>query len=143
MNAGGADTKLAEEMIEAFVRLAKGDFSVRLTRTYARDTDDTLAYFVNLIAEELGRYVSERESMRRALEEEVAKLSEVFLALASGDFDARAERSGRGDPVDVLAYLLNNTAEELGGAFAELERQRGVLEAILDAMLDGVLLLDA
>ena len=143
MSEGGAHPKLAEEMIEAFVRLAKGDFSVRLERTFARDTDDTLAYFVNLIAEELGRYVSERETMRRGLEEEVATLSEVFLALASGRFETRAQRTGRGDPVDVLAYLVNNTAEELGGAFAELERQRGVLAAILDAMLDGVLLLDA
>jgi two-component system, NtrC family, sensor kinase len=143
MSGGGAEAKIAEEMIQAFVRLAKGDFSVRLERTFARDTNDTLAYFVNLIAEELGRYVSERERMRQSLEDDVANLSEVFLALASGHFEVRAARSGRGDHADVLAYLVNNTAEELGGAFGELERQRSVLAAILDAMLDGVLLLDA
>jgi two-component system, NtrC family, sensor kinase len=143
MSEGEAEPKIAAEMIQAFVRLAKGDFTVRLARTFARDTDDTLAYFVNLLAEELGRYVAERERTRQSLEEDVAKLSEVFLALASGHFDVRAERSGRGDHADVLAYLVNNTAEELGGAFGELERQRSVLEAILDAMLDGVLLLDA
>jgi PAS domain S-box-containing protein len=137
------DRGIAQELVDAFVRLAKGDFTVRLPRNYQRDTADTLAFFVNLIAEELDRLLAERERRHRELEASTKDLSELFLALAAGNFDVRARRSGRGDPMDVLAYLFNNTAGEIGDAFAEIDRQRRMLEAILESMLDGVLLLDA
>ena len=131
-----------DELLHALVRLAQADFSVRLPRNFRRDTDDVLALFVNLIAEELDRLTKERERGHRALEAGVNQLSEHFVALAAGDFSARAARSNRGDPLDVLAFLFNNTAVEVGEAFGELERQRKVLQAILDSMIDGVLLLD-
>ena len=137
------DRLLEDELIEAFLRLARGDFSVRIARNYKRDAADTLAYFVNLIAEELARLLAERERDHRALEEAVTTLSEQFLAFAAGDFAVRAERTFTGSPVDVVAYLFNNTVQEVGDAFAELGRQREVLAAILDSMIDGVLLLDA
>ncbi|UJR83342.1 ATP-binding protein [Sandaracinus amylolyticus] len=143
MSGEDSDRQLAGWLIEAFVRLAKADFSVRLPRDYTRDTEDTLAFFVNLIAEELDRLLKERERDHQRLEQGVQALSESFLRLAAGDFEARAARSLEGDPLDVLAYLFNNTAAEVGGAFAELERQRSVLAAILDSMIDGVLVLDA
>lgn len=132
-----------DDLIQALVRLAQADFSVRLPRNFKRDADDVLALFVNLIAEELDRLTQEREQSHRALEEGVERLSEHFLALAAGDFEARAARSFRGDPLDVLAFLFNNTAVEVGEAFGEIERQREVLQTILDSMIDGVLLLDA
>lgn len=134
---------LGEEMIAAFMRIARGDFAVRVTRTYARDTGDLLAYFVNLIAQELGRLVAARDRDHAALVAGVERLSEAFLALAAGDFSARAPRSEAGDPLDVLAFLFNNTAAEIGDAVREVDRQRAVVEAILDSMLDGVVLVDA
>ncbi|AKF04138.1 hybrid sensor histidine kinase/response regulator [Sandaracinus amylolyticus] len=143
MSGGESDRQLAGWLIEAFVRLAKADFSVRLPRDYTRDTEDTLAFFVNLIAEELARLLEERERDHQRLQQGVQALSESFLRLAAGDFEARAARSLEGDPLDVLAYLFNNTAAEVGDAFAELVRQRSVLAAILDSMIDGVLVLDA
>jgi len=73
----------------------------------------------------------------------VRELSESFLALAGGNYEVRAKRSGNGDAIDVLSFLFNNTAEEIGDAVAELERRRSVLEAILESMIDGVLLLNA
>lgn len=143
MSEGGAPTVLADELIAAFVRLAKGDFSVRLDRNFERDTQDTLAFFVNLIAEEMEHLLSERERSLAELESRVAELSELFLGLAAGDFTVRAHRTGQGDPLDVLAYLFNNTVAEVGDAFSELGRRREILDGILESMLDGVLLLDA
>jgi two-component system, NtrC family, sensor kinase len=143
MTSRPLDPLLEDELIQAFLRLARGDFSVRITRNYRRDAADTLAYFVNLIAEELARLLAERERGLHALEEAVTELSERFLAFAAGDFTVRAARTFTGDPVDVVAYLFNNTVQEVGDAFAELGRQREVLAAILDSMIDGVLLLDA
>jgi PAS domain S-box-containing protein len=135
--------EITGELIEALVRLARADFTVRLRRNFKRDTDDTLAFFVNLIAEELDRLLTEREQKRKELEDGVNTLSELFLKVAAGEFTVRAARSGKGDPLDVLAFLFNNTVAEVGDAFAELDRQRQVLQAILESMIDGVLLLDA
>jgi PAS domain S-box-containing protein len=133
---------ITEELIEAFLRLARADFSVRVPRNFKRDTEDLLAMFVNQIADELGRLLSERDASRRALEQGVTELSEAFLKLSAGDFTARATRSERGDPLDVLAYLLNNTAAEVGEIVGEAHRQREALQATLESMVDGVLLVD-
>ena len=130
-----------QELVQAFLRLARGDFAVRLERNYRRDTEDTLAYFVNLIAEEVGRMVAERDRAHEHLETSIAHLSEKFIALAAGQFDTRAERSDAGDPIDVLAYLFNNTAAEVEDAFQEIDRRRAELETILESMVEGVLLL--
>lgn len=137
------EREITDELVDAFVRLARGDFSVRLARNYKRDTDDTLAFFVNLIAEELDRLLRQRERELGALEHGVKQLSEAFLGLAAGNFAVRAPRSEKGDPIDVLAFLFNNTVVEVGDAFSELERQRTVHETILESMIDGVVVLDA
>ncbi|AKV00585.1 Sensory box histidine kinase/response regulator [Labilithrix luteola] len=134
--------EITEELIEAFLRLSRADFTVRLPRNHKRDTADLLAMFVNQIAEELGRLLDERDASRAALEHGVSQLSEAFVQLASGNFTARVPRSERGDPLDVLAFLFNNMAAELGDAAAELHKQREVLEATIESMVDGVLLLD-
>ena len=130
------------DLVTALVRLAAGDFSVQLPRSHRRDEADTVAYMVNLVAEEVNRLVRERERERDELRASIAQLSEHFVRLAAGDFSARAARSGSGDPLDVLAYMFNNTADEVGEAFRELDRQKTLLEAILDSMIDGLLLLD-
>ena len=65
------------------------------------------------MSEQLGQLVAERQQSRRALEEGVARLSEDFLALAAGNFQVQALRTGTGDPIDTLAYLFNNMAAEV------------------------------
>jgi PAS domain S-box-containing protein len=137
-----AERAIAEEAVAALIRLARADFSVRLPRSYKKDTADVLAMFVNVIAEELDRLWTERDRKQRDLELGVVRLTQSFVALAAGDFAARAPRSGKGDPLDVLGVLLDDTAEKLGDAFSEIDSQRAVLEAILDSMVDGVLALD-
>jgi len=134
---------LTGDLLDAFMRLARGDLTVRVARNYQRDTADTLAYFVNLIAEEMGRLFTTSETNRKRLETGVSELNELFLRVAAGDFTARTERSCTGDPLDVLGFLFDNTVEEIGRAFAEVERQRATLEAIFESMTDAVFLLDA
>jgi PAS domain S-box-containing protein len=132
---------IASDAVEAMIRLARADFSVRLKRSFSKDDQDVLAMFINLIAEELERLTRERELQQLELERAVQRLAEAFASLAAGNFRIRAPRTGKGDPIDVLSFLLNNTAVELGNAFTEIERQRAVVEAVLDSMVDGVLLL--
>ena len=134
---------LPEDLVRAFTSLAKGDFSVRLQRNFQRDTDDAIAFFVNVIAEQLDRLVSERERVHEDLATGVASLSEKFLALAAGDLSARAVPSGRRDALDTLSRMFNVMAVEVGTIFGEHEKQRAVLEATFESMVDGVLLVGA
>lgn len=130
---------ITDELVRAFNRLSQGDFSVRLPRTYTRDTEDLLVYFVNLVAQQLGELTEARERQHRELEERIAQLGQLFVELASGDFSVRAPRDDSGDPMDVLAFLFNSTAEEIGGAFREVDEQRALLEAVFESMPEGVL----
>lgn len=55
-------------------------------------------------------------------------ITEVLVSIASGRFDVRAPRSNSGDPWDVLAYLANETAEEVKRLVAQLHAERCELE---------------
>jgi PAS domain S-box-containing protein len=139
----GSSHELEGELVHAFTRLAEGDFSVRVPRNYKRDHADALAFFVNLIAEQLDRLLAARERSRVELEAGVAVLSARFLSFAAGDFTVRADRSGDGSPLDLLAGMFNTVANEVARSVLAREQQRAALEAIVEAMIDGVLLLDA
>jgi PAS domain S-box-containing protein len=91
-----------------------------------------------------GRAPPDRERALLELEAGVRAIGQRLTQLASGNlWMDRVPRSGGGDPLDALAAAFNDMAEEVGGTLAELDRQRTVLEATLESMVDGVLLLDA
>jgi two-component system, NtrC family, sensor kinase len=129
---------LADELVDVFKRLAEGDLTARVPRNFKRDSEDAIAFFVGVFAEQL----EERHRSHREYEVAVAGLIEKFIALAGGDFGVRAERTYRRDPVDTLAFLLNNVAVEIGDLVGDHDRQRMLLETVIESMLDGVLLLD-
>jgi PAS domain S-box-containing protein len=141
-DGGLSEGAFKAELINGFIRLARGEFAVRIPRNYQRDHDDVLAYFVNLIAEELGRIAAARDRDHAALSRSIERLGEAFIAFAAGDYSVRAPRNETGDASDVLAFLFNNTVAEVGDTVADLERQREVVEAILAAMIDGVIVID-
>jgi two-component system, NtrC family, sensor kinase len=132
-----------DEVVDVLIRLSQGDMSARVARTYTQDVDDAIAYCINMLASEFGRMTDERERNVRHLEDGVTALSKSFAALAGGDYSARVARNGTGDPVDVLARLFNDTAAQIQEAVLAIDEQRAVLEAMLEALPDPVLLLDA
>lgn len=115
-------------LLEAFEALARGEFAVRLERTGVRDVEDTIAYLVNVLAEELGRLFRDLQTERRRLETSAIQLTEVLSALGMANFDRRAQRSYDGSAHDVLAFLVNSTAEELGTLYRDLEAKNAALE---------------
>jgi len=64
------------------------------------------------------------------------EFTDVMRRLAAGDFDARAARDDLGTPTDVLAFLINAVAEELGAVFARAERKSHYLATVLEAVAD-------
>ncbi|MCH9682794.1 MAG: hypothetical protein K0V04_15265 [Deltaproteobacteria bacterium] len=122
------DARFVEQLLEAFVSLAKGDFEARLPRTGIRDTQDTIAYLVNLMAEEVGELFSMRSQHRDRMERLIEAATDALVKIAAGEFDARMERSFNGGPEDVLAYLVNTAGEEVQELFDELEQKNALLE---------------
>jgi histidine kinase len=55
-------------------------------------------------------------------------ITQVLVRVAGGDFDARALRDHSGDAWDVLAFLVNATAEEVAQLVGDLRAQRAELE---------------
>lgn len=109
-------------LVEALLRLCQGDFTYRLPRTLERDEPDTIAFFFNAIAEELERIVLSSREQETRLETTVEMLSDALTRVAAGEFaDVEVERDFRGDPLDVLVYLVNNTVRELSILLAEKE----------------------
>lgn len=54
----------------------------------------------------------------------LAEVSEVLIAIAAGEFDARVRRTHAGDTADVVAFLVNSTAEEIAILVRSLEAER-------------------
>lgn len=121
---------LPPELVEGLLRLCAGDFSTRLARSYQRDASDVAAFFVNAIAEELARMVAAAQENEVRLGAAIERLTGALTRVAAGDFSVRVERDFKGDGVDVLAFLVNNTIVELERAFeaanrkAALDRER-------------------
>ncbi len=62
--------------------------------------------------------------------------------IADGDLGARLESSGA-DELTEMEAALNQTAERLGGSFAEIESRRQELAAMLDSMQEAVVAVTA
>jgi diguanylate cyclase (GGDEF)-like protein len=115
--------KLPPILVEGLLRLCQGDFSFRLPRTNRRDQEDTIAFFVNTIAEELERILRETKSQEEKLARLVDTLSRALQDVAAGDLTVQVERDFSGDAADVLAFLVNNTVTELGIVVESSRRQ--------------------
>lgn len=114
--------RLSSTLVDAFMQFCQGNFAYRLPRTYARDDADTEAFFFNSVAAELERIVMDARRQEERLREVTERLSAALLRVAAGDLDVRLERDGKGDAVDVLLYLVNNTIAELAHLVRERER---------------------
>ena len=125
-------TAMPPMLAEAFLRLCQGDFAYRLPRTGNRDEADTSAFVFNSVAEEVSRLVTGASEQEHRLQSAVERISAALIAVAAGDFSAHVDRDFKGDPVDVLAMLVNNTIGELGRLVGERQRQATELRRQLE-----------
>jgi diguanylate cyclase (GGDEF)-like protein/PAS domain S-box-containing protein len=114
---------LPATLIEGIARLCQGEFSYRLLRTRSGDAEDQAAFLFNTLAEELERILANAKEQEQRLSSVVEALSDALTRVAAGDLEAQVERDFRGDAVDVLAFLVNNTIAELAALIAERARR--------------------
>lgn len=133
------------ELVEALLRLCQGDFAYRLPRTLERDAPDTVAFFFNAIAEELERIITTSREHEVRLETTVSLLSDALVRVAAGDLSSvEVERDFRGDALDVLVFLVNNTVRELSILLTEKEKRAEEDRKRLEALVvEGSRKLDA
>lgn len=105
------------------MRFCQGEFSFRLQRSLTRDARDLQAFFYNSVAEELERVIIEAREQQSRLAHMTDVLSDTLLKVASGDLKVQAERDFKGDNIDVLIYLVNNTISELAQLVDERDRR--------------------
>lgn len=79
--------------------------------------------------------------MHRYVIRPVARLSDVSQRLAAGDLDARIRLPGR-DEFSRLAAHFNSMADSLRHKIRELEHKEDYLQALVDAIPDGVRVID-
>lgn len=115
--------RLTPSLVDALIRLARGELGFRLPRNMQRDEEDTAAFVFNAVAAELERLLQSVVEQDKRINAAVEQISKVLVATAGGDFGARVERNDSGDAVDVLAYLVNSTVNELGLFVAEREQR--------------------
>lgn len=65
----------------------------------------------------------------------IETISEVLVGIARGDFAVQSPRSYRGDALDVLSYLVNATAEEVGVLVRALREERRELERVQETLV--------
>jgi diguanylate cyclase (GGDEF)-like protein len=94
-----------------------------MPRNMQRDTEDTAAFLVNAIAEELERILRSVRHQELQLTAAIEEFSQAFTRVASGDFSVQVKRDFSGDSKDVLAFLVNQTVLELGSLVNETQRQ--------------------
>ncbi len=110
--------------------------------TLAETLRDTLRHvalvglFAGLLAAALGLLVA------RAFTRPIEDLTQGALTFAEGTLSHRITGGGSREVSD-LASAMNRMAEQLGERLATIHHQRDELEAVLEGMVEGVLVVDA
>lgn len=78
----------------------------------------------------------------RSLSKPLKRMRDVALAMAGGDFAARADETNRGE-IGELGGALNYLSGKLGVTIAELTVERNRLRSTLDGLSEGIVAIDA
>jgi two-component system phosphate regulon sensor histidine kinase PhoR len=75
------------------------------------------------------------------LSRRIRSVAEVAQRYKSGDFSVAARDHGH-DEIGTVANVLDDTARELGARLADMGRERAHMDAILNGMVEGVVLVN-
>jgi signal transduction histidine kinase len=128
---------LSQELIQGFQRLAGGDFSYRLPRSFAGDEEDKIALSFNTVADELERTIRETQASEQRLNRAIDSISAALMEVGAGNLDVHVERDYKGDQIDVLAFLVDTTIGELRILVTENQRRNAEIQTRLEALVEA------
>ena len=127
----------SQQLLEAFRRLADGDYAFRLPLC----SDDDEAAQVACGFNRLAASVQGTRDVQKAAEQRVAGTFEVIsnalLQAGEGNLNVRINRDFSGDPMDVLAFLVESTIGELRIHVEENQRRNADAKARLEQVVEA------
>lgn len=109
-----------EAVTDVLGRLARGDQAEKFAKAQRATAIDKLEIEVNAVMDQISLL---RAQARRGEELEAAldSLTRGLARLATLDLEELLPRTNSGDAVDVVAFLLNTTMEEMGTLLTEID----------------------
>jgi len=124
-----SEKEYINEIIEAIMRVARGDYSVQVKLSGKNDALDSLAMGVNMMVDDLKTntigfaYVNKR----------IQDILDVIQSVARGNFTAACEISEKNDAFDALAIGINMMIDDIRNSYEELQATQ---DASLNIMED-------
>ncbi|MFH1320769.1 MAG: PAS domain S-box protein [Bacteroidota bacterium] len=106
------------EMLDAIMKVARGDYSTQVELSGKNDNLDSLAIGLNMMIDDIKTRTVEFEYVNNRTE----KIIEAIQRVASGDFGAVCEVSDKRDIFDALAAGTNMMIEEISDGITQLEK---------------------
>ena len=126
----------SRELIQAFHRLAAGDFSYRLPSVSTTGDEDEVALSFNAVADQLERTIDEMRSHEQRLNNAIDSISASLMEVSAGNLDIHIDRDYRGDQLDVLAFLVDTTIGELRVLVRENQQRNAEIQKRLEDLVE-------
>ena len=113
------------EIIEAIMKVARGDYSVQVELSGKNDEFDSIAMGLNMMIDDLNANTVGLEYATNRIEE----IINVIQIVARGDYAAACELSGENDIFDALGMGINIMIDDIRSGIKELRRANEELQA--------------
>ena len=125
----------SQQLFDAFERLADGDYTIRIEPDGADPELGPISAAFNRLAAKLDDEFGTMKADEMRLSRAVEAISEALLMAGSGNLNVRVERDFKGDPIDVLAFLVESTIGELRMHVEENQRKSADIQARLEQLV--------
>jgi signal transduction histidine kinase/CheY-like chemotaxis protein/HPt (histidine-containing phosphotransfer) domain-containing protein len=126
----------SRELIQAFQRLAAGDFAYRLPSISTAGEEHEVAVSFNTVAAQLQRTIDEMRSHQQRLNEAIESISASLMEVSAGNLDTHVVRDYGGDQIDVLAFLVDTMIGELRVLVRENEQRNAEIQKRLEDLVE-------
>jgi len=120
------DQHRIKEMLEAVIKVARGDFSAQLELSDKNDDLDSLAMAINMMIDDLKTNTIELKYAENRIEE----ISKIIQAVAKGDYSVLYELSNKNDIFDALGIGVNMMIDDIITGTDELIKSINEYEAL-------------
>jgi two-component system cell cycle sensor histidine kinase/response regulator CckA len=127
-----------DDMIEAIVRVARGDYSAQVKLSGEYDEIDSLAVGINMMIDDLKTGTVRHEYVENRL----AGILDAVRRLARSDYSVVCELSEENDDFDALAMGINMMIDDIRQSQEALRESKENLSAILNSIGDAVIAAD-
>jgi PAS domain S-box-containing protein len=126
---------LRQELLTGFQRLVAGDYAFRLVAREDPAEENAMVAAFNAVAADLEKSIGTMQASEQRLTRTIDAITAALLEVGSGNLDVRVERDFLGDPIDVLAFLVDSTIGEMRVMVAENDRRSAEIQTQLEVQV--------